>query len=158
VNECPTSQARAARLGSGETKKRKGYFQLEKSSEEFPGHWRRGGTKGAEDQPDVKKTATLQTIKATHVESGEKERETGIRKVAMVVAELTKDQKVLLTSALQLIKESETGVKSSVVEKLEKELKTKNCVLDSSEVSLGDLLTVRPEEASARSPTFRAPC
>ena len=44
------------------------------------------------------------------------------------------------------------------VEKLEKELKTKNCVLDSSEVSLGDLLTVRPEEASARSPTFRAPC
>ena len=41
----------------------------------------------------------------------------------MVVAELTKDQKVLLTSALQLIKESETGVKSSVVEKLEKELK-----------------------------------
>lgn len=76
----------------------------------------------------------------------------------MVVAELTKDQKVLLTSALQLIKESETGVKSSVVEKLEKELKTKNCVLDSSEVSLGDLLTVRPERASARSPTFRAPC
>ena len=60
----------------------------------------------------------------------------------MVVAELTKDQKLLLTSALKLIKDTKTGVKASVVEKLEKELKSKSCVLDSSDVNLSDLLTL----------------
>ncbi|QDZ18939.1 RNA-binding protein [Chloropicon primus] len=59
----------------------------------------------------------------------------------MVVAELTKDQKILLTSALQLIRETDTGVKASVVDKLEKELKSKSCVVESSEVTLSDLLT-----------------
>ena len=60
----------------------------------------------------------------------------------MVVADLTSDQKVLLTAALQLIKDTDTGVKASVVDKLEKELKSKSCVLDSAEVTLDGMLAL----------------
>ena len=58
------------------------------------------------------------------------------------MADLTSDQKVLLTAALQLIKDTDTGVKASVVDKLEKELKSKSCVLDSAEVTLDDMLAL----------------
>ena len=58
-----------------------------------------------------------------------------------MVAELTDDQKVLVTSALKFLQGSGTGVKASVIDKLEKELKSKGCLSDAgSAISLGDLL------------------